>query len=351
MGSIRCPKCKTVTLAERGKCPRCNYDFSKLVIRTEPVTFNQAAKETVAYVGEQVTVFLGTLAWVFERIGVAVRNTVVFVAAFVGKAIEVALNVLVTPIFYAGEKIAVGARYAFYLSVRIFVATLVGAAELRTGVQSLPERFKRRPKQLAQKEKRPIEVRPVTAMPLRDVKGPSPSVAVPRPLMRTGAVEAAPPFVRRVPAEVAREAVDVVPAGILPRFLAGAVDILIISVAVALMLVPAWLSGSFNFLSISPDRFAKVSLTIYLFALAVAGIYLVVAMSVYGKTFGKQLFGLRVIRVSGEPLGLYDSFVRFSAWLISGLFFGLGWLWLVFDINHRSLHDYLSQTVVIRDVS
>lgn len=353
MESVKCPKCGTVTFKEKKKCPRCNYDFSKIKAEPQPIAPRVVfvVREGVPQAARKITVTVSEIFGdVFESVTSALKRAWGFVvrsftlvALFFSRAAEALVNVLFAPILYLIETTGKGVGSVVTASLKAFAATLVGAAKFKTAVQSIPELFKRR-KERTPKVGRAVEVRPVTMVPFA------------RTPMQSAAVEAVPPLVRPFPAVLVKEAVslegvEVMPAGIFSRFLAGVIDISIILLTVGTLLIPAWLAGSFSFLTLVPDKFAKVSLAIYLFVIAIAGIYLVVAISVYGKTFGKRLFGLRVVKVSGEPLNLYDSFIRFFAWLISGLFFGLGWLWLVFDLNHRSLHDYLSQTVVIRDAS
>jgi uncharacterized RDD family membrane protein YckC len=67
-----------------------------------------------------------------------------------------------------------------------------------------------------------------------------------------------------------------------------------------------------------------------------------------GRTPGKYLLGLRVVRLSGEPIGLWYAFERFggyAAGLATGL---LGFVQLYWDPNRQALHDRVARTVVIR---
>ncbi len=65
-------------------------------------------------------------------------------------------------------------------------------------------------------------------------------------------------------------------------------------------------------------------------------------------TFGKRLLGLRVARLDGKPLSLWESFERFGGYLASVGTFGLGFLDLWRDSNRRLAHDKISNTVVLR---
>jgi uncharacterized RDD family membrane protein YckC len=67
-----------------------------------------------------------------------------------------------------------------------------------------------------------------------------------------------------------------------------------------------------------------------------------------GQTPGKFLLGLRVVRLSGEPITLWYAFERFggyAAGLATGL---LGFAQLIWDPNRQAIHDRVARTVVIQ---
>ena len=67
-----------------------------------------------------------------------------------------------------------------------------------------------------------------------------------------------------------------------------------------------------------------------------------------GRTLGKRLFGLRVIRISGEKMTLGIAFLRWVGSLISGIFFFLGFIWIAFDNRKQGWHDKIATTLVVR---
>ena len=67
-----------------------------------------------------------------------------------------------------------------------------------------------------------------------------------------------------------------------------------------------------------------------------------------GRTLGKRLFGLRVIRISGEKMTLGIAFLRWVGSLISGIFFFLGFVWIAFDNRKQGWHDKIATTLVVR---
>ncbi len=67
-----------------------------------------------------------------------------------------------------------------------------------------------------------------------------------------------------------------------------------------------------------------------------------------GGTPGKRLLGIRVVRLSGEPIGWWAAFSRFggyAAGFATGL---LGFLQLFWDANRQGVHDKIVGTVVVR---
>jgi len=71
--------------------------------------------------------------------------------------------------------------------------------------------------------------------------------------------------------------------------------------------------------------------------------------SMTGQTFGMRVCGIRLISSRGRAPGPVRGLVRVVALTISVLPGGLGWLWAIFDREHRALHDHLAGTYVILD--
>jgi len=70
-----------------------------------------------------------------------------------------------------------------------------------------------------------------------------------------------------------------------------------------------------------------------------------------GRTPGKRLLGIRVVRLDGKPLGYWASFERYGGYAAS-LFTGLeGFGRLIWDPNRQALEDKLAGTVVVRDTA
>lgn len=68
-----------------------------------------------------------------------------------------------------------------------------------------------------------------------------------------------------------------------------------------------------------------------------------------GRTPGKRLLRLRIVRLDGKPLGLWSSFNRFGGYAAS-IFTGLlGFAEMFWDPNRQALHDRIAGTVVIHE--
>jgi len=90
-----------------------------------------------------------------------------------------------------------------------------------------------------------------------------------------------------------------------------------------------------------PDKLRAAALFL------VPAIYFAVATARRGTTFGKRLLGLRVVRIDGMPISLFDGVERFGAYfgILGTLGLGLFDLWR--DPNRRLGHDRAVDTVVI----
>lgn len=71
--------------------------------------------------------------------------------------------------------------------------------------------------------------------------------------------------------------------------------------------------------------------------------------SMSGQTIGMRLCHIRLISTRGRAPGPVRGLIRVVAMAVSVLPGGLGWLWAIFDREHRALHDHLAGTYVILD--
>jgi len=66
-----------------------------------------------------------------------------------------------------------------------------------------------------------------------------------------------------------------------------------------------------------------------------------------GQTVGKRLSGLRVVELTGKPLGLMTCFGRYGGYAAGLATGGLGFLQVLWDPNRQAVQDKLAHTVVV----
>ena len=67
-----------------------------------------------------------------------------------------------------------------------------------------------------------------------------------------------------------------------------------------------------------------------------------------GQTPGKFALSIRVIKADGSEIADVDALIRAIGYHVSALFFGLGFVWAIFDKNNQTWHDKLARTYVVR---
>ena len=66
-------------------------------------------------------------------------------------------------------------------------------------------------------------------------------------------------------------------------------------------------------------------------------------------TRGLRAWKIKVLTLDKKPISWKQAFLRFTFAILSWLFLGLGFLWILIDKNQRSWHDHLSKTVLFFD--
>lgn len=98
-----------------------------------------------------------------------------------------------------------------------------------------------------------------------------------------------------------------------------------------------------------PVRLIKAMATDFGLTFGWIGFYLVLFIAFAdGRTPGKWLFGMRVVRLDMKPMSFWNAFERlggYAAGLATGL---LGFAQIMWDDNRQGIHDKIAGTVVIR---
>nr|WP_236578213.1 RDD family protein [Thermotomaculum hydrothermale] len=134
--------------------------------------------------------------------------------------------------------------------------------------------------------------------------------------------------------------------GILQRFLALLVDGIIVGISFSII------SGIFSFIffRILPVGLASwLSILINLVLFVGVFAYYAIGYGKYGTTIGKKLFKLYIVdqkKLTTPTMsqGIIRALVQF---FLSGIFF-IGYIMAFFNPEHKTLHDMLAKTYVIR---
>lgn len=92
----------------------------------------------------------------------------------------------------------------------------------------------------------------------------------------------------------------------------------------------------------SLDWFTLLGETLYVIA------YWTVAVGWKGRTIGKLMLGMKVVRANGSRVGYFRALVRYIGYLICYMTLGLGFLVIAFNKQKRGLHDFICDTMVVR---
>ncbi len=135
-------------------------------------------------------------------------------------------------------------------------------------------------------------------------------------------------------------------AGAVPRLLAVIADLWLLSVGSTLALAGSdYLTTRLFGWHVDTERgwwwvpvFAFIAFCYSFFSLEVAG-----------RTPGKALVGLRVVRWDGSDVSAWPAFVRTVMWPLSIVLAGVGLVVLLVQRDRRALHDLLARTAVVYD--
>jgi uncharacterized RDD family membrane protein YckC len=140
------------------------------------------------------------------------------------------------------------------------------------------------------------------------------------------------------------------------RLLAAIVDGVILAAINVLLFAPVFLIDYFRSElqthDAAPDwAFRVITALSFLLALLANTLYVVGGWAWRGRTPGKSLLGLAVVRrgaASGHGIGWRAAFVRAIVCVLAGLPLGLGWAWAFFEKERRAFQDLAAGTWVIK---
>lgn len=151
--------------------------------------------------------------------------------------------------------------------------------------------------------------------------------------------------------EVSEEIYTAAKGGFWIRFVAFAIDNIIIFFATAFLAFVAGLATGLGGLTRNaPAEEIEQLATIFGFFIGIffGPFYFTLFTGWDGQTPGKRLLGLRVVRITGDPVGYGRALLRYIGYFLSFLLVGFGFVMIAFDRNKRGLHDLIAGTCVIK---
>ena len=136
---------------------------------------------------------------------------------------------------------------------------------------------------------------------------------------------------------------EVRPAGFWIRAVALVIDVLVLTLV----------EGSFRLTArrlwgATVEDSAVLHSMTTLFTLIFAGVYVTVLHAGTGQTIGKLVVKAHVVLVDGGPVPIGVALLRFFAYFVSLITFGLGYLMAGLRSDKRALHDLIAGTRVER---
>ncbi|MCI0455102.1 MAG: RDD family protein [Candidatus Dadabacteria bacterium] len=137
-------------------------------------------------------------------------------------------------------------------------------------------------------------------------------------------------------------------AGIGLRAGAFVLDLIILLGVTALTLWFGLYLGDIAF-DIRESNLLNLIVPLFFILFSLSTTYFLFLQGFSGKTIGKMIFGIRVIRKDGESIGFWDALIRWLGYFISMLFIFIGFIWALFDPKRQAWHDKFAETYVVKE--
>jgi uncharacterized RDD family membrane protein YckC len=198
----------------------------------------------------------------------------------------------------------------------------------------------------AEKEKAPE--RRAAAPEAQSVRPPTPAPSVPAKSSPEPIVHAATQRATRLDAPLAaRTARACEPVGAWRRLAAAAIDAIVVSLGMLMLLSPAiyyWWPREVADISYLPILLSAILLLI---SFLLGALYHIYFWGIHGATLGKQILGLVIQSRDGVvPIGVGRATLRLFGYGLSAASLGIGFLLIAF--TDYGLHDHVADTRVVR---
>ncbi len=149
-----------------------------------------------------------------------------------------------------------------------------------------------------------------------------------------------------VTAEIQKVGTNIVDnkASFIKRFLAFNVDIILLSIIGIFIFILMMIGGIIGYKVTSLEN--TTSQIIVLLILFTPFSYFAYFHYANGMTIGKKLFNIQVKNIDNTKITFGESITRTICYFISTFFWGLGFLWMLWDKNKQTWHDKICGTYV-----
>jgi uncharacterized RDD family membrane protein YckC len=134
-------------------------------------------------------------------------------------------------------------------------------------------------------------------------------------------------------------------AGSVSRFVAYAIDLAVSSAVFSLAL--AAISYVVKIVTGHEVSWNRSDTVVAILFVVWQFVYFGYSWAVSGRTFGMATLGIRVVDADGSVIEPRRGVIRSLVFPLSFLFFGLGFLGILVQREHRALHDLIAGTAVI----
>jgi uncharacterized RDD family membrane protein YckC len=134
-------------------------------------------------------------------------------------------------------------------------------------------------------------------------------------------------------------------AGSVSRFTAYSIDLVVSTAVFALVL--ALISWGVRVVTGHDVSWNRSDVVVIIIFAAWQFLYFGYSWAVSGRTFGMGVLGIRVVRADGTVLPPKQAVVRSLVFPLSFLLFGLGFLGILVQHEHRALHDLIAGSAVV----
>ena len=132
------------------------------------------------------------------------------------------------------------------------------------------------------------------------------------------------------------------PATFGQRLMAFLIDLMLFVLIGGLIgIIGFWFTGKFF---VASPQYGASFWMVWLVLLGAGITYSSVMTSMSGQTFGKKIMNVIVLKPNGHILDWRTATIRTICAVFSALPFGLGFLWMLWDPNHKTWHDNIAQT-------